>query len=430
VSEAIHGPTEPDVEKQVLDLKRLLVVTRAMSAEKDLDRLLELIMQETTKVMQADRSSLFLYDEDSEELYTKIAQKAETIRIPVGSGIAGAVATSQQTLHIPDVYADERFNREVDRVTGFRTRNILCTPMLSYDGRLIGVLQVLNKQGGDFTDYDVMMLEALASQAAVALDNARLVAEYLEKQRLQQSLALAREIQTSLLPKHSPELPGFELMGWTCPCDETGGDYYDFVELTPDLVAIVVADVTGHGVGPALLMAETRAYLRGALAQETDVSTVLSVLNNQLCYDMTQGRFVTMFLATLDVKTRQLRYSSAGHGHPLLWQPGVPVKELESTGPPLGVVSSIEFPPGDTMLIESGSVLLATTDGVEEAMNETGEMFGRARLKEVLSGLVGMGAQGMLDGLKVVLSDFTAGVAARDDLTMVTLIGSGREEED
>ena len=103
--------SEPDQAKQVQDLKRLLLVTRAMSAEKDLDRLLQLIIGETTKVMQADRSSLFLYDEDSEELFTKIAQKAETIRIPAGSGIAGAAATTLQTLHIPDAYADDRFNR-------------------------------------------------------------------------------------------------------------------------------------------------------------------------------------------------------------------------------------------------------------------------------------------------------------------------------
>lgn len=416
------GSPEPAAEKQVQDLRRLLNIARAMSAEKDLDHLLDLIMTETTRVMEANRSSLFLYDEARDLLFTKIAQKATTITVACGCGIAGSVARHRQTLCIADAYADNRFNREVDRQTGFRTRNILCSPMVSYDGRLIGVLQVLNKRDGDFTDYDRIVLEALSSQAAVALDNSRLIAQYVEKQRLEQSLALAREIQTSLLPERPPKIAGFDLAGWTQPCDETGGDYYDFVELGPDKVAIVVADVTGHGIGPALLMAETRAYLRGALEHTLGVATVLSTLNRLLCRDLTQGRFVTMFLAVLDGRANCLTYASAGHGHPILLRRDGTGRELPSTGPPLGILETASFDPAESIPLGTGDLLVATTDGIEEATDSHGEPFGRERLKDTLTSLTDKGAAEVLERIRKAVGEFLRDAKARDDLTVVAVV--------
>ena len=158
-------------------LSILLDVIKAISSETDFDRLLQLIMKESTRAMDADRSSLFLLDRERGELWSRVAlglEEKKEIRFKSHLGIAGQVATSGQILNIPEAYDDPRFNKEVDRQTGYRTKTILCTPIRNKEGTIVGVLQVLNKREGVFTLADEEMLEALSSQAAIALENARL----------------------------------------------------------------------------------------------------------------------------------------------------------------------------------------------------------------------------------------------------------------
>jgi HD-GYP domain-containing protein (c-di-GMP phosphodiesterase class II) len=165
---------EKSLENRVEKLTALLEVGKAMASERNLDRLLQLILGEVTKVMEADRSSLFLVDRERNELWSKIAQGLEVreIRIKIGMGIAGFVAQTGKVVNIPDAYADSRFNQETDLRTGYRTRTILCGPMLNKLNEVIGVLQVLNKRDGIFTAEDEELLLALSSQAAVAIENA------------------------------------------------------------------------------------------------------------------------------------------------------------------------------------------------------------------------------------------------------------------
>ncbi len=157
-------------------LSILLRIGLRITAERDVERLLRMIIEETTAVMEADRSSLFLIDREKGEMWAKIAQGAETaeIRFPVGTGIAGAVAQTGEVVNIPDAYDDPRFNRDIDRKTGYRTRSILCAPLRNMQGTIIGAVQVLNKRSGAFTADDEALLAALASQAAIALENADL----------------------------------------------------------------------------------------------------------------------------------------------------------------------------------------------------------------------------------------------------------------
>jgi len=162
------------LEKRVEKLTALLDIGKAMAAERDLDRLLPLIMGEVTKVMEADRSTLFLVDRERGEVWSKIAQGLEVreIRVRIGTGIAGHVAATGKVVHIPDAYADPRFDRSTDQQTGYRTRSILAVPMANKPGEVIGVIQVLNKREGTFGDEDIDLLQALSSQAAVAVENA------------------------------------------------------------------------------------------------------------------------------------------------------------------------------------------------------------------------------------------------------------------
>ena len=153
----------------------LLKITNALMAEKDINRLLKLIMDTTSSILNAERTSIFLLDYDTNELYTRVAQLTEIseIRFPADKGIAGSAVTKSKLINIPDAYKDSRFNPEIDKKTGYRTRNILCAPMLNHKNECVGVLQVLNKKTGEFGFEDESLIMALAAQAAVAVENAQ-----------------------------------------------------------------------------------------------------------------------------------------------------------------------------------------------------------------------------------------------------------------
>src|SRR5262249_9828472 len=154
------------------------------------------------------------------------AQGSGTIRIGANQGIAGAAFQSQQTINIPDAYADPRFNPEIDRTTGYRTRCVLTVPLAGFDGQVVGVLQVLNKVDGVFGPYDEQLALVLAAQVGVVLQRSRLLDHYVQKKQLENALSLARAIQQNLMPRRPPRVPGYDLAGWCRPAEATGGDCY------------------------------------------------------------------------------------------------------------------------------------------------------------------------------------------------------------
>lgn len=156
------------------NLLSLIDISNRLVRETDLDALLDLILLETTRLMGADRSSLFLVDHEQMEIWSKIAQGTQEIRLPLGKGIAGFVAQTGEVINMSDAYSDNRFDQSTDQRTGYRTRSVLCVPMVNLEGTIIGVVQVLNKREGVFVDADIKLLQALAAQAAVAIENARM----------------------------------------------------------------------------------------------------------------------------------------------------------------------------------------------------------------------------------------------------------------
>ena len=421
----------PDADRNVHDLEKLLEIVRAMTVEKDLDRLLSLIISSTTDVLDAERSSLFLYDEKTKELYSRIAEKSEIgeIRFPADRGLAGEAAQKLCSINISDAYSDPRFNRSFDEQTGFRTRSVLCLPLLTHEDRLIGVIEVLNSRKGGFDEHDEELLSAFSTHAAIALDSARLIREYLEKKEIEQSLQLARRIQKGLFPKGPPAIDGFELAGESVSADDTGGDYYDYIQASNGSWAVVVGDVTGHGVGPALLMAATRSYLRALIKgfggndhREINPGDLLCRINNILEEDLSEGRFVTLFLAMLDPKSRRFTYASAGHEN-ALYLPAASrsFTELEATGIPLGILADASFEEGTTLCLAPGDIVVLTTDGVAEAVNTAREPFGRERLRAAITQRRTERARGVLNSIAQALEGFRAGARQTDDQTIVVL---------
>ena len=404
------------------DLHKILEITRSMVAADDVDQLLRLIADSAIELLEAERATVFLYDAAANELVSRIAHGEKELRVPADRGVAGAVVTSGSTINVPDAYADSRFNPEIDRKTGFRTRNILSVPLLDHECRLVGVLQVLNRKDRPFDEYDQMLAESLGCQAGVAIQRHRLIGHYMQKLQMERAMKIAQEIQAGLLPRCNPTIAGFDVAGFCEPADQTGGDTYDFMALPGGRWMIAVADATGHGIGPAIVIAETRAMLRATCLHGSNVAGVLSTVNNLLTADLGDSRFVTCFLGLLDPARNSMNYYSAGHGPMLFYdrRSGKFTSQPANTVP-LGIMENAprddavahDFAPGDFAVI--------TTDGFFEASDRSGQEFGLDRMTAMLSRDRDLPADQMIRNLHQAVHDFTQQSVHEDDLTAVVI---------
>jgi len=410
------------LQRQIADLKVLLDVSREIGSTLELDPLLGRIEQAALRVLGCERATVFLYDRPRGELFSKVATGAGEIRFPVTRGIAGEAARSGGIINVPDAYADARFNPDVDKATGFRTRNLLTFAMTGIDGQVVGVLQVLNKRGGPFGPTDESLAGALSSLAGVALQRQMLLDEYAEKQKLQRDLAIARDIQLSLLPDADPEVPGYDIAGWNKPADETGGDCYDFIGLPTGRLGVLIADATGHGIGPALVMAEVRALVRALSSTTDDLGVVMRETNRILHHDLDAGRFVTTFFGVLDPPTGRLEYVSGGHGPLLLYrhQEGSEHR-LPATTVPLGILPEIDASPAEPIHLAPGDVFLLVTDGFFEWTNAQDEQFGVERIFALLREHHDLSAADLIHRMHETVAEFGRQTGLADDLTAILI---------
>ncbi len=245
-------------------------------------------------------------------------------------------------------------------------------------------------------------------------------------EKMQRALELARAIQQNLLPKTSPKLEGFELSGRCKYCDETGGDYYDFIELTmsgPGKMGIALGDVTGHGIGAALLMATARSILRSNAARYgTDLTQLFEVMNRNLESDTDYDKFITLFYGILDAKRKSLIWASGGHD-PALWYHSInnKIEELPNTGLPVGVMKDASFGQGGPVLLETGDIIVVGTDGIWEAQNERGVMFGKERLYKVIIRESDKPAAAICSRVIDNVINFSASTPQMDDITLIVI---------
>jgi putative methionine-R-sulfoxide reductase with GAF domain len=207
------------------DLMSLLEVSRSLISEHSLEGLLELINTTATRIADCERGTVYLIDRDRGEFWSRVkhGEEVDEIRLPVGKGIAGSVAATGDVVNITDAYGDPRSDGGWDGRTGYQTRTVLCLPVTSRQGMRIGVIQLLNKRRGHFSDYDVSVLTALAANAAVAFETAWLLEEMVEKKRMEEGLRIAREIQQGLLPPGPPDTGGgLDIAFRNIPCDRRG----------------------------------------------------------------------------------------------------------------------------------------------------------------------------------------------------------------
>jgi phosphoserine phosphatase RsbU/P len=354
----------------------------------DLDPLLKHITGSVAALLDCERASIFLYEPATDELWTKVALGLDgaEIRIPAGAGIVGATFRGNQLLHVPRPYEDHRFNPANDRKTGFVTRNILSAPMVDLERRPVGVVQAINKHGGgDFVDSDQAMLQLLADQAGVAIQRFTLQRAALESMALRKELDLAKAVQEAMIPRKMPDVPGLDAAGWTKAASVNGGDCFDLWKLPDGRLGILVADASGHGIGPALVVMQARTLVRTLSDTERDPLKLLVRINARLCEDMVAGRFVTIFVGFLS-PGGTLEWASGGQVPILLRRArGAPLESLEPGLPPIGILSHLDEEPSPPVQLEVGGALVLTSDGITESFSPAEELYGERRLVQALA---------------------------------------------
>ena len=305
-------------------------------------------------------------------------------------------------------------------------KSILCMPLKTKD-KLVGILYLENNlAAGVFTPGHLEVLKVLGSQAAISLENARLyetLADYSHSlEKIIAALNLAQEVQQNLLPQRPPGLKSIDLAGRSLYCDETGGDYFDFIALSGDRLGVVIGDVTGHGVSAALLMASVRGFLRARADLEESAAEIVSGVNRLTSVDTAEtGQFMTLFYLVVDHQNHHITWVRAGHDPALLYCPKTDqFEELSGAGLALGVDEDWEFE-DFSRTVMPGQIVLLTTDGIFEAHNTAGEMFGKDRFKEVVRKNSSLEAEGIRKSVFEAVTEFRGAEPQEDDITLVIL---------
>ncbi len=410
-------------------LESLIDASKHLNTTFDLDQLLALILHLATRNLNASRGTIYLIDKERKELWSKVlkADGPMEIRLALGTGIAGTVAVTGETVNLKDVRKDSRFFSGYDKRSGFRTRTMLCMPMRNRQGEIIGVFQIINKRTGTFDHEDELFLEAFSEHAALAIENARLYQASLAHERMRKELQIAAEIQQRLLPKEVQDVRGYTMAAVARPCAEVGGDFYDIIPLDDHRCAFIMADVAGKGVPAALLVSGLHASLhvflqtRAGLSDRIWLADLANRLNVMVYENSPPEKFITMFLLVLDNLTHTATYVNAGHNPPcVLRAESRSVQHLEASGLPLGMLeeatyeaAEVGFAPGDSLLLY--------TDGVTECMNSKGEQYGEDRMHAAVMGPTPLPPQSLRENLLHSVDKFAGGQSYADDLTVLIL---------
>jgi serine phosphatase RsbU (regulator of sigma subunit) len=409
-------------------LEALVVASEALNRASGLDDILHAILDLISTQLDCERATVFLHDQRTGKLHARrmIGSQHVEIVLERGIGVAGYVAEKGESVLINDVRSDPRFDSSTDQRTGFLTKNMLCVPLRKLEGALLGSVQAINARAEKFTDADLAYLESFAALAAIAVEREQLAQTAMRAKLLSTELELARNIQQRLLPSPGQiDVPHpYAAWGTSQPCYDVGGDTYDIVMLPSGDCAFWVADVSGKGIGAALLMTTLQTELRAFVRAVGDLGQLASELNARVNDVAPLGTYATLFLGILSAKQSRLRYINAGHLPPVWINPqssSAPERAFEPGGMPIGLLPGGIYEAGETAFLP-GERLAVFSDGVTDAENTAGEIFAAERVVESLSRIktaqlvneVGTNFLSELDRFRI-------GAPAQDDTTFLVV---------
>ncbi|MBT3181476.1 MAG: SpoIIE family protein phosphatase [Deltaproteobacteria bacterium] len=403
-------------------------LSEAIAKAVDPDQIYELILDVVVKMLGVEKASVMTYDPELGALRIAAARGLDEkiIRdavVKVGEGISGKVFVSREPVLIEDITAQ---STEAGR-GHYKTSSLISAPVTCFPMKVgeeaLGVINVTDRTDGTpFTQDDLTLLTTLTNQAAAYLHISQLMIERQATERLKQQLEIARQIQYRLLPAESPKIGGLDVAGRLITAERVGGDYYDCFIADEKRPSFVVADVSGHSIGAALIMAAFRSAIRAQRDADFSPADMVQRINTILYEDLYQAeQFISMNYVQY-IKSRQMiEYTTAGHPPPIIWRSANKTFEETSTEDPLLGIQPKAYFHSKQMVISKGDVILLYTDGITEARNSAGEMFGHDRLIECMEDAVVGTARQIVDVLVENVQSFIDPLPARDDITALVI---------
>jgi phosphoserine phosphatase RsbU/P len=405
--------------RQARILLLLNEIARELTSILNLDELLGRIAELLRRLIDFQMFSILLLDASGEKLEHRFSLRFnENVHtkqeIPLGHGLVGHAAQSRQAILVPDVSKDPRYIE-----SNPETRSELAVPLI-YKDKVIGVLDLEHTRRGFFTDDHRRTIMTLAAQVAIAIENARLYEQVArQERRMERDLALARQLQMRLLPQSLPKVQHLNLAAKFVPARAIGGDLYDFIPYSLSRLGIVIGDVSGKGAPAAIYAALVSGILRSHAPIEPGPAEMLSAVNLSLAERRIEAQFVSLIYAVWDDEDRTLVVANSGLPRPILVRDGKNTV-IEATGLPLGLFDDASYDEF-RFKMEPGDMFVFFTDGILDARNRSGDLFGRGRVEKLVAKCAGKSADCVVDTLFKAVADHSAGVETFDDQTVVAI---------
>lgn len=406
-------------------LKAVLEISEALATVLNLDDLLPTMLESLFKLFPAAESGfiVLLNEDDDLNRYTVKATKHrdpdQNDKIHYSTTVLDRAIETGEALLSADALDDTRF-RESESISELHLRSIMCVPMLTQNRVPLGIIQLDSKDiSTEFSEEDLELLVSVATQATLALENAKLHQELIEQRDMDRDLEFATQIQLGFLPKERPQIEGYHFYDHYEAALGVGGDYFDYIPLPDGRLAISQGDVSGKGVAAALLMARLYSSVRFNLLSHPNAGEALTALNAEVVAEGLGFRFITLTILILNPKTSELIIANAGHLPPLLRRQSNDLEfvGLEDAGVPLGIIKETEY--GEfSMKLEEGDSILLYTDGITEAMSPDGELYGRKHLLDSVAKLPHNITE-TVKGIVESIDEFSDHQSLRDDTCLV-----------
>ncbi|HTJ87427.1 MAG TPA: GAF domain-containing protein [Terriglobales bacterium] len=407
------------ITRQAKTLLLLNEIARELTSILNLDELLKRVGELLSRLIDFQMFSIMLLDPAGETLQHRFSLRfQENIHlkndIPVSKGIVGFAVEQKQAVLVRDVKKDPRYIE-----TNPETRSELAVPLI-YKDNVIGVLDLEHTKRGFFTDDHLRTMTTLAAQIAIAIENARLYEQIArQERRLERDLAMARELQFRLLPQSRPKLDNLEIAAKFSPARAIGGDLYDFLSYSNSRTAIAIGDISGKGAPAAIYAALVSGILRSHAPMEPAPAEMLAAVNYSLAERRIEGQFVSLIYAVWDDVNSTLQVSNSGLPRPVYCHKGK-TQLIEATGLPLGLFDDAEYDEF-TFQAEPEDIFVFFSDGILDATNKAGDLFGRTRLEKIIAECSGNSAESMVKSIFKAAADHASGVETFDDETVVAI---------